>query len=248
MEDTLYQLGFTPKEAKAYLLIVENGAKTASELARLSGEKRANTYMILESLLSKKVIAANDDSPVRLFTAINPKVALRNLMHSQMERQKHIQAALESALPHLTSQFTLAGNRPGVTHMQGAEGFMTLLKDMLVSTTEVKLVASNWVPADPEVLKQFRQMLVKRKKAGVKTRAIFHKDAQTPVQKELFAQRGIEMRVLGEKPFEGEVVLYENNVAFTVYEPTLLVTVITNPAIAATMSTLFEELWTKAKP
>jgi sugar-specific transcriptional regulator TrmB len=248
MVDTLQQLGFTPKEAKVYLLIIENEAKTAADIAKLSGEKRANTYMILESLAAKKVIIPNDDTPVRTFSAKNPKVALRGLMEEALERQKQVQAALESALPNLNSRYTLANNRPGVTHMHGAEGFLTLLRDMTTSKTEVQLIASNRLPSDPAVLKEFRQLLLKRRNAGIKTRAIFHEDNNTPIQKELFARRGIEMRVLGEKEFDGEVVIYENNVAFTVYEPTLLVTVISNGAITETMNTLFEELWAKAKP
>lgn len=247
MEDILKQLGFTEKEAKLYLLLLENGTKTAAELSELSGEKRANTYMLLESLIDKKVIAPNDDAPIRIFSAINPKVSLRRLLNEMEERQRQAQSSLESALPSIAAKYTLSTNQPGITHMVGAEGFMTLLKDMASSTTEVKLIASNRVPSDPEVLKRFRQMLVKRKEAGINTRAIFHQDAQTPTQKELFARRGIEMRVLGEREFEGEVALYENNVAFTVYEPTMMVTVITNPAIADTMNTLFEQLWSKAK-
>lgn len=247
MEKLLYELGYSEKEAKLYLLLLEKGSMTATELAELSREKRSNTYMILEGLLAKEVIKADDSTPVRSFVALHPSVLKRQLEDNQ-DRTRQLLSSLETALPKLSAKYSLAQNRPGVTHMVGEDGFMTLLDDMVRSKTEVRLIASNKIPSDDAVLKNFRQLLLKRKQAGIRTRAIFHRDENSAVQKQLFAQRGIELRFLGETEFDGEVAIYEDNVAFTVYEPTLMVTVITNPSIAETMRTVFEELWAKAKP
>lgn len=247
MDELLEQLGFSSKETKIYMMLLENGSRTAAEIARLSSEKRANTYMILDVLMAKGVIEPNDDTAVRTFSAATP-TNLKKLLQQELDRQLQIKAALDAALPKLVSTYQLTNDKPGVAHMQGPDGFMTLLRDMTHSTTEVRLIASNKIPIDKQVLLDFRKMLLARKKAGISTRAIFHRDAKSDLQKELFSRRGIELRFLGEEEFDGEVALYESNVAFTVYEPSLVVTVITNSAITKTMGIVFEELWDKAKP
>jgi sugar-specific transcriptional regulator TrmB len=246
VESILQQLGFTEKEIDVYLLLIDNGPKTAAELTKLSGDKRSNTYMVLDSLLMKRVITADDQKPIRTFAAASPRV-LKKIVTDEQERQKQLASALDSVMSKLSSRYALAIDKPGITYMQGAEGFMTLLRDMTRSTTEVQLIASNKVPTDTQVLKDFRQLLVKRKKAGIRTRAIFHRDNRSALQKDLFAARGIELRFLGETEFDGEVAIYEDNVAFTVYEPSLMVMVITNPSISTTMRTVFEQLWESAK-
>lgn len=130
--------------------------------------------------------------------------------------------------------------------MAGSDGFERLLGDMVRSKTEVLLVASNDIP-DDETLKLFRQLLIERKNNGVKTRALFHRATYSERIKEEFNERGMEVRFIGDTPFKGEVALYEDNAVFTVYDPSLIVTVLTNKHIADTMRALFEQLWTIAE-
>lgn len=51
------------------------------------------------------------------------------------------------------------------------------------------------------------------------------------------------MRFVDNTPYTGEVVIYENNVAFTVYQPSLVTTIITDTSIAQTMRLVFDQLW-----
>lgn len=130
--------------------------------------------------------------------------------------------------------------------MAGFEGFERLLLDAVKSKTEILLMASDDVPTDN--MERFRELLHERKNNGVKTRALFHKAHYSDRIRTEFTERGFDVRFLGDTPFKGEIGLYEDNTTFTVYDPSLMTTVITNKHITDTMRTLFENLWTIAKP
>lgn len=59
----LHALGFTDHETRAYLTLDEASAKTAYEVARLSGLPKSNTYDVLRSLSSKGAIQAVSYEP-----------------------------------------------------------------------------------------------------------------------------------------------------------------------------------------
>ena len=246
MQDSLTKIGLTSKEAQIYLYLLENGYRTAAQLADAIGEKRTNIYMLLEGLKEKQVLTVDESKRVRVFGAADPG-QLQKLLQREQEKQQQALGALKVVLPQLRVQYSLTSDKPGVTHTAGEEGYKLLLDDMVRSTTEVLLVASNDVPPNSSVLDELRNRLYKRKEAGVRTRALFHSDEKRDSHKAEFAERGIELRFLGEQPFRGEVVVYEDNVTFTVYEPSLVVTVVTNKAIADTMRIMFEALWDKAE-
>jgi sugar-specific transcriptional regulator TrmB len=245
MEEVLAGLGFTPKDIVVYRYVLEHGGQTAAAIAGACGEKRANTYVILEGLNAKGVITVDNARAVRTFSATHPS-SLQKLVQDEQARQARLVADVKSLLPQLTSAYNLATDKPGIVYLQGAEGFITLLEDMAGSQTEVLLVASNQTPSDFQVLKRFRQLLLKRKQGGVITRAIFHHNGRETELARIFSERGMNLRFLGDEEYTGELAIYEDNVVFTVYEPSLVVTVMTNQAIATTMRQLFEQLWQKS--
>ena len=57
IESALLELGFSPKEIKVYLAIVQSGSATAAELSRKTGLHRPTVYDIIEKLIGKGLIA-----------------------------------------------------------------------------------------------------------------------------------------------------------------------------------------------
>ena len=244
MDDTLRLLGLSEKEAQTYQLLLKSTGMTALQIANASGEKRTNVYPILENLTTKGLVLSNDKGVAR-YTAADPE-KLRALLELKQSEYTLAATGLSSALPRLKSQYALTHNRPGVVHMAGKSGFLQLLDDMVHSQTEVLLVASNDVPDETDMLAQFRKRLLQRRENGVITRALFHHNQNEKMIRRIFTERGMELRFVGDMPFSGEVVMYENNVVFTVYKPSIIVTVVTNEAIAQTMRSLFENVWQQA--
>lgn len=244
MEEVLLQLGLSDKESAVYLLLLKSPRLTAQQIAEQTEITRTNTYRIIDRLLEQRLIV-RDNSPVSKFSATEPH-ALQQILTDKQLTLKQTAKSLAAAMPSFRSQYSLSTDKPGVVHMAGAEGFERLLTDMTTSQTEVLLVASNDVPNNPDTLARFRELLVQRKRAGVTTRALFHDAPYRDRIKNEFADRGIETRFIGSTPFKGEVAIYEDNVVFTVYDPSLITTVITNRHIADTQRTLFEQLWQQA--
>jgi len=239
MEDALLQLGLNSKEIQLYGLILGQPGMTAAQVAKASGEKRTNVYALLDSLLQKGIVLSEDDAPVKQFKVAEPSALLQLLEHKKDELRR-ADIALRNVLPRVKAQYSLSNDKPGVIHMAGIDGLLRLLDDMILSKTEVLLIASDL--ADVELLNGFKQRLVERHLKGVHTRAIAH-DFNRSERQTIYAERGMELRFLGELPYSGEVVIYEDNVAFTVYEPSIVTTVITNKAIAETTRCMFESMW-----
>lgn len=241
MEDILLQIGLTDKEASLYLLLLQSPNQTAQQLADKTNIKRTNVYRLLDNLLDQGLVYS-DASPVKRFAATEPQ-SLQKLLQSKQIELKRTASSLSALMPTFRSQYSLSLDKPGVFHMAGKDGFERLLEDMVCSETEVLLIASDDVPDDEETLERFRELLVERMTNGVKTRALFHRATYSERIKKEFNERGIEVRFIGDTPFKGEAVMYEDNTAFTVYDPSLIVTVLTNKHIVGTMRSLFEQLW-----
>lgn len=244
MEEILLQLGLSDKEATLYMLLLKTPYQTAQHLANQTGIQRTNVYRLLDNLLSQGIIT-NDDSAVKRFAAAEPQT-LQKLLQGKQNELKQTANSLSALMPAFRSQYSLSLDKPGVFHMAGPEGFERLLQDMVRSKTEVLLVASDDIPNDEDTLGRFRDLLTERKRNGIVTRALFHGKPNETIR-QAFADRGLDVRFIGDTPFKSEIALYEDNVAFTVYDPAIIVTVLTNTHIAATMRTIFEQLWAVAK-
>lgn len=245
MEDILYEIGLNDKETAIYLSLLKNPWQTAQQLSTKTDIKRTNAYRILDDLLEKELVK-HDKSPVRKFCATEPQALQRLLQQSQQNLKKTSQA-LSQVMPSFRSQYALSLNKPGVVHSAGTDGLEQLLIDMATSQTEVLLVAGDDYPTDETVLARFQDLIMQRKKCGVATRALFHDGPDSDFFRDKFQERGFDVRFLGNIPFKSEIALYENNVAFTVYDPSIITTIVTNQHIAETMRTLFEELWGVAR-
>lgn len=244
MEHTLHQIGLSEKEAALYLLLLKTPHLTAQQLAESTGIQRTNVYRLLD-VLSDQGLIASDNSPVKRFVATEPR-ALQQLLQKKQDELKQASQSLSRAMPAFRSQYALSLDKPGVVHRAGREGFEQLLDDLATSQTEVLLVASDDYPTDEALFARFETGIMQRKMSGIKTRALFHHCSYEAMIRERFASRGFEVRFVGTTPFRGEVVLYEHNTAFTVYEPWVITTIVTSQHITDTMRTLFEEVWKQA--
>ncbi len=56
LQKALQLLGLSPKESQFYELLLERGPQTANQLARLSNTKRSTAYLLVDTLLNKKLL------------------------------------------------------------------------------------------------------------------------------------------------------------------------------------------------
>lgn len=246
MEDTLQQLGLNAKEAKFYMFLLGSDPISAADIAKHAEESRTNTYMILDRLADEGLVRAIDNKSVKRYAATDPN-ELKKLVVAKQQEVRRNQQALSSILPELVSVYQLGQHRPGVVYLEGVKGFESFLEDMYKTGSGVNIIASNTTPQNHEAWDVLQKALKKRKQKGIASRAIFHESAQEWLDKEEYQERGLEVRFWGSEELKGEIVLYGNKVALTVYEPTIIVTVITNEILAQTFKSLFSHMWQTAK-
>lgn len=246
MEKALQLLGLNEKEAKFYLFLLENRSMSASEIAKQTKESRTNTYMILDRLADEGLIHAASNRGVKQYTAADPN-ELKKLVVAKQQEVRRDQQALSSILPELTSIYQLGQHRPGVVYLEGIKGFESFLEDMHKTGGEVSIIASNTTPQNREAWGVLQKALKKRKQKGISSRAIFHESAHEWLDKNEHLGRGLDVKFWGSDELKGEIVLYGNKVALTVYEPTIIVTVITNEILAQTFKTIFDHMWATAR-
>lgn len=249
MENVYTELELGEKEAALYEFLLEKPGLTGAVIAKRFGEPRSNTYVLLNTLSGKGLVELNDDLPKRRFYASDPNV-LRKLVVARQQELKLTDKLLLGALPELSAKYRLAHHKPGVVYRHGIAGLKESLEDMIRSGEEVLLFPADFdINRNNETFNLLMKGVYKRKSAGIRTRTILHKDARTEYKQiNEYPSRGMEVRFFGDKPFEGEVVVYGDKCAFTVFEPELIVTTVTNNQIASTMRTLFEGMWQVAKP
>lgn len=247
MNEVLEQLGLNEKEAKLYLVLIEQGPLSAADLAKHAHETRTNTYMILERLQEMGLVS-EDASKVKQFIAAEPQ-KLQRIVVDKQESLKAVNAQLRAVLPDLSSKYRLAHHKPGVIYREGIDGLRESFEDMTRTGKEILVFASDVTPQNPSAYSVIRKSLEKRKSRGVTSRVLLHEDGRKYDDIEEWPKsRNQNVRFIGESPYEGEVAIYGNKCTFTVYKPQIIVTTVTNDVIAETMRTVFENLWCKAKP
>jgi hypothetical protein len=248
MDTALQQLGLNPKEARLYLFLIERSPMTAANIAQELQESRTNTYMILDKLVTEELVELHDQQVgVRKFSAAHPK-KLRNLLIEQQQQLRQGQAALNTIMPQLLSNFQLGQHKPGIAYFQGLDGYRSFQENIARAKQPIQIYASNVVPENEEAWEVLQQASRNRASRGTPAQILFHTDAKKWLDVPAFMARGYEVRYWGDRPLEGEIVIYENKVGITAYQPTPITTVITNDIIATTFRAIFEQLWAIADP
>jgi sugar-specific transcriptional regulator TrmB len=246
MDDVLDGLGLNAKEAAMFRLLLETPGLTASQIAKKTGESRTNTYMILDSLSESQLVEIDESQPVKRYHSASPR-QLQRLLQTRQQELRHLQLGLRSVLPQLESTYNLGQHKPGVVYLEGLDGFRSFLGDMAkAKDTTAWLWASSKSYRGTDMRPILDRGIQKRRARGIKTNAIYPLQGREWGVKESEGAHNFEVRFWGDEPTLGEIVLYDNKVAFTVYEPALVVTIVTNDILAATFGALFRQIWQSA--
>lgn len=245
MDQLFKRLDMHESEQKVYKLLLSQQALTASVIAKKSEETRTNTYSILEQLVDKGLVSIEESQPVRRYLANDPR-ELTGIIEQKKQQLEQTQAMAQAAMPELLSLFNLAHHKPGVFHSEGVEGYKKLLEDMAKAKSDIWLLPSQSKPKNREAAQVLKLGIAKRRAKGVKTKVLWPIAAKGWGVSEDTEAQNYENRFWGE-PVDAEVIQYDDKVAFTVYEPELINTIITDRVLASTMATLFHAIWETAE-
>lgn len=130
-EAELKKLGLKDKEAAVYLTCLQLGPSPVQQIARKADVVRATTYVVLESLMSRGLVAKYKEGKKTLFTAEPPQMLMR-LLEKRRENINEQRHDLELLLPELQVMVKTAKGRPTVRYFDGLEGLRTIRREMLM--------------------------------------------------------------------------------------------------------------------
>ncbi|AHB41848.1 Transcriptional regulator, TrmB [candidate division SR1 bacterium RAAC1_SR1_1] len=122
---TLQNYGFSEKEAKVYLTVLELGTSIASTIARRSEIKRVTVYTILDDLKRKGIANETTKDDVKFYSVISPDILLKQL------EQKF--ESFKEKVPELLALAEKFGNKTRIQFFEGLEGMKKVYAELLTS-------------------------------------------------------------------------------------------------------------------
>ncbi len=119
----LQKLGLSQKEARLYLVALENGPATITKLAQKSGLKRGTIYEFLTEMLEKGLLEVSISGKRKLYASVQPQ-KLKKII----DRQKEI---LDNLIPDLSLLTSTSPAKPKIKFYEGKEGLVAAYYEML---------------------------------------------------------------------------------------------------------------------
>jgi sugar-specific transcriptional regulator TrmB len=241
----LQGLGFSEKEAKVYVGLLELGEATALELSQKTGLNRATTYVTLESLGKRSLVNKITKHKKTVFGIEHPLQILDHLEREKNNVEVKIHLA-KSLMPELEMLEKVTGEKAKVKFYEGKEGIIMIQKDFIRSKSKDNLVIFNLNLAlkNFPVSKDDHRQRVREKK--VSTRAIAVYDSKFVIPN-LPSFPNTEMRYLPlnkfNLSFNADINIYNDKAVLISYQGKLMAVMIQNKAIVDGLRFLFELAW-----
>jgi len=155
LHSILEGVGLTKTEVSVYLALVKSGQATAYKISKEAHLYRANTYMAIESLITKGFVLKNEINGRHILKALSPEEFIKAI-----DRQKE---RLQAAIPLIPRGFS--EEVENVSVFTGVNSFLSLLYSLLDKKQHIYVFD---VPSYvPEILgmhiNQFHKERIKRK-------------------------------------------------------------------------------------
>ena len=242
----LKKLGFSSKEAKIYVSLLESGQAAASEIASRSGVNRATTYVILEELKTKGLVStfekekARGRSGKKTYFVAEPPERLRMMLEREAEQLKSGLASLSGLLPDLMRLYEARGERPKVRFFEGKEGIAAIREDVFTTKTDYFYEITNL-----DAVHRF--LLSEKEEKNQRVEKLQHIEAKTiySAKKDRIPSRmgKWERMCIPDLDFSGEIALYAHKTVMIGYKQDIFGIIIEDSVITQTIKLIFELLW-----
>ena len=240
----LEKIGFSRKEADAYLATLEYGPATITDVARLTGHKRSTLYNVMRDLLQKGAVVLSRRNGRTLYDAEKPKKLLTMLQSRGRE--------LENFLPQLEAVRNAKQSIPEVQIYEGEEALKNIYSDIygalnFKSETCFLTSVADLQTRAPFALDEYlrtmqgknfnvRELIVDDEQGRRYARNLRSKNMKHPV------------RLLpADFPVHNDIVIFGNKVAIFSLKNRGGATVIDNPEVSTTLRSLYEWAWSNGK-
>ncbi len=229
----LHALGFVESEIKTYLSSMELGAATVIELTKKTRLSRQATYVAIEALTERGLMASIVKGKKRYYVAEDPEKLASYAKRREQEMKEKLED-LNKILPEL--KLRAHGEKPIVKMFEGKDGIKAILSDIENSKPKHMMSIADMVAVksvlSSEDTKPFREALLKNK-----THVDYIMGGSVP------AGEAVTNRIiLPEKysDFHSEVMIVDDKVVLATFEGKMNSIIIESKPLAKTLSILFE--------
>lgn len=208
-EEILIQNGFTKKEAKVYLAILEIGEATMSMISRKAKLERPTVYDIVKDLQQKGLAFITVKKGLKYASALSPKVLL--------DRIKISMNKAESILPDLLDMAYKSPLKPRIKFYEGMDGLKEILREYAHAEEEVYVFTD--FELMPENLRQFiwDEIVPERIKRKSFARLLAPDNKVNRLEQSRYSSRYGQQKIINfpkNQTISFEIVLFENKTGF----------------------------------
>lgn len=244
----LKKLGLSDKEAAVYLATLTLGSSTVLRIARRAKVARATTYLVLDSLMRRGLIAQYAEGNKTLFVAESPR-RLEHLLKDKESELEEERGELQQLMPKLLAFTQSADGRALVRYYEGLEGLKRIRAEMTMQSQPGDL----WRQISPAdyMKKVFGDdsftYKAQRKAKKIQSRAIITTRSQKLKQHLLDTgeSKWAERKFMDPKKYTSAsgMSIYKDRVVITTFEGKAGGAVIESESVAKMMTELFDMLW-----
>jgi len=244
----LQQMGLEKSEAVIYMASLELGPAPVQRIAQRGKVPRATTYLILEELKKKGLVATHEHGKKTYFTAQHPS-QLEGLLKQQENELEIRKKTIETLVPELEQRGQFAESvRPRVRYYEGKESFPAFRRDLLSKRKDQKLVRGI-VEHDKfeKFVGNLGEFIKKRTSEGVSSRSIYASETVTYPEND--PENKKESRKIDGKKYSvpADISIIGNCVGLMSYSEPFRAVIIEDKDIADAMVSVFELAWKGAE-
>jgi len=234
-------------EALAYLYLVHNAPKKASDVATELKVARPIAYNALEQLIEKNlVIKHKAPGKPAVYNPQHP-IFLQELLDQKERALLQQKTLFQNTLPELISNFHLRfGGIPGFRIFVGRKGLVELYEDILNEGKDIMLIRSLEDRKHPEATGLLTPQMKAQVEAGIHVRSIAPYSTWIPQNHDEWYKRyNITQRIVSPERLNSpaQILLYANKVSITSFGEIMVTTIIEDRLIKDTFVSIFEALW-----
>lgn len=250
---TLTKAGLEHSSAVIYRILVEHGEQTVPQVLTYTSLSRASVYEALSELLSHDYVSYRKEGRIAYYKPEHPQ-QLFELFEQKKRELSLLEGEMNETIRSLTGTFNLSLNKPGVRFFDGVEGMKEVLRDSLLHNEEKRFYSlanlSDWSRGEMATFNK-EWYAPKRNELGIKLIGLVtDHPASIDFLRNYKATDISEVLILEHKkfPFSGELMMYDNKVAFvSLNEDAPIGLIIEDPHIAKSLKSAFKFMWTLGK-
>ncbi|MCK4552857.1 hypothetical protein KAT80_01510 [Candidatus Pacearchaeota archaeon] len=171
--DKLEEIGFTQRERKVYVALLEIGLTSVGAIIKKSGIPSSKIYETLDKLIKKGLVSFVVKNNKKYYQPSNPKTILKFMDEKKTTIEKDV-------LPQLERLYNFTKQQSEATIYEGVKGIKTIYERMLKELKKGDTLYVLGAPSKANELLEgyFLDYHKRRIKAGIKMKILYDKEAK----------------------------------------------------------------------